>query len=114
MSYELTTYKFFIIHYSLFIILAFRLASLAVGLRLQVRTRKPCDCMVVKGASFGRSLTPCITAASSLAGFLASVLTQHRRKAQGKRPRAQGYQLSAFSYQFLYFIDLLPIAFFIC
>ena len=50
-----------IIHYSL--IVAFRLASLAVGLRLQVRVPKPCDCIVVKGASVGRSFTPCITSA---------------------------------------------------
>jgi hypothetical protein len=40
--------------------------------------------MVVKGASFGRSFTPCITSAFRFAGFLGYALMQSKRKDNGE------------------------------
>ena len=44
-------------------------------------------CMVVKGASVGRSLTPCIPSLSSFAGFLGSALMQAGLKSNGLKPK---------------------------
>ena len=60
---------FFIFHYSFFYGIPAR--KLAVGLRLQVRVPKPCDCMVVKGAPKVALLLPASQRLTHLRAFSA-------------------------------------------